>query len=78
MTRDAVHQVAEGARMDSANKPNKKAWFHVLGNLDDAIRIAATKANIADKYYVRYYPTDKDFATRIMEQITGKETKQVL
>ncbi|MBK6611826.1 MAG: signal peptide peptidase SppA [Sphingobacteriales bacterium] len=75
MTRDAVHQVAQG-RVWTGEQAKQKGLVDVLGNLDDAIRIAATKANIADKYYVRYYPTDKDFATRIMEQITGKETKQ--
>ena len=45
----------------------------VLGGLDEAIAIAATKANLTDNYAVAEYPKQKDALTQLLEDLTGEE-----
>jgi len=54
MTRDAVHEVAQG-RIWSGQKALELGLVDRIGTLDDAIRSAAKLAGL-DTYHVREYP----------------------
>lgn len=58
MTRDEVHAVAQG-RVWTGKDAKKIGLVDVLGGMNEAIKIAATKAGL-DKYNIVEYPTEKN------------------
>jgi protease-4 len=72
MTIEELLPLASG-RVWSGVKAQEIGLVDVLGGLEDAIEIAATKAGIADDYRVVYYPQQKTF----FEQIIGELSKDV-
>ena len=44
-----------------------------LGNMEDAIAFAAEKANLSNDYKVTEWPKQKDFFTRLMDQMSGSD-----
>lgn len=58
MTRDEVHEVAQG-RVWTGEQALQVGLVDVLGGLDDAIRIAAGKAGL-EKYSLSEYPVEKN------------------
>jgi protease IV len=71
MTKEAVHQVAQG-RVWTGTKAANIGLVDVLGDLQDAMDIAAAKAGL-EKYRVTEYPKTKDHIQQLMEKITGQE-----
>jgi protease IV len=71
MTKEAVHQVAQG-RVWTGTKAANIGLVDVLGDLQDAMNIAAAKAGL-EKYRVTEYPKTKDHIQQLMEKITGQE-----
>lgn len=69
MNVEDLRKVASG-RVWSGTQAKQKGLVDVLGNFDDAIRIAAEKAGIQDDYKLKFYPKYKTF---IEEWLEGTE-----
>ena len=69
---DEIKLVAEGRVWTGADALSL-GLVDVLGGLDEAIAIAATKANLTDNYAVAEYPKQKDALTQLLEDLTGEE-----
>jgi len=72
MTKDAVHAVAQG-RVWSGDKALNNGLVDVIGDLEDAISIAANSAGI-DSYNVKEYPTVKDPTQQLIDKLSGKDS----
>ena len=48
-----------------------------LGDMEDAIAYAAEKANLGSDYKVTEWPKQKDFATRLMESLSGSDADKL-
>ncbi len=72
MTTDAIKAIAEG-RVWTGEQAQKLGLVDVLGNLDDAVTIAATKAEI-ENYEIVDYPEKKDLLTQLLEEFSGMES----
>ncbi len=71
MPKDAVHEVAQG-RVWSGLDALDNGLVDVIGDLDDAIAIAAEMADIED-YGIRQYPTiEEDFFTELITQVNAQ------
>lgn len=72
MSKDAVHEVAQG-RVWSGLDAVDKGLVDVVGDLDDAIAIAAEMAGIEDSYGIKNYPSiEEDFFTKIITQMNAQ------
>ncbi len=71
MSYEQVEEYARG-RVWTGLQAKERNLVDVIGGLEDAIEIAATKAGVADDYRVRLYPQPKTFLEQLMENI-GKE-----
>lgn len=60
MPHEELRKVASG-RVWTGQQALERNLVDVLGGFDDAVKIAAEKAGIADDYKVRFYPTPKNF-----------------
>jgi protease IV len=60
--------VASGRVWTGAQAKERKL-VDVLGGFDDAVKIAARKANVEDDYRVRYYPEQKPFFDQLLNQL---------
>jgi protease-4 len=70
LTTDEVLNVASGRVWTGAQAQSHKL-VDVLGDLKTAIDIASVKANVADDYKVKYYPTQKPLLEQIIAQLEG-------
>jgi len=71
MSKDAVHEVAQG-RVWSGLAASQNGLVDVLGDLDDAIAIAAEMANLED-YGIKQYPyIEEDFVTKLITQVNSQ------
>lgn len=70
VSQEQILRVASG-RVWTGQQALEHKLVDVLGGIDDAIRIAAEKANIVDDYKVRYYPAPTTFIEQLMK---GLET----
>lgn len=69
MSKEAVQEVASG-RVWSGLQAKDRGLVDVLGDLDDAIQIAAAKAGVEDDYRVLYYPEQKTMLERILAELS--------
>lgn len=65
-TKEEIKKVASG-RVWTGEQALSKGLVDVLGGYDDAVRIAAEKAGIADDYRVKLYPRVKNFYEQFMD-----------
>ncbi len=72
MSKEAVHAVAQG-RVWSGDKALNNGLVDVIGDLEDAIAIAANSAGL-DSYNVREYPIVKDPTQQLVDKLTGQGT----
>jgi protease-4 len=63
-----IQSVASGRVWTGAQAKERKL-VDVLGGFDDAVKIAATKANVGEDYRIRYYPEQKAFFEQLMTQL---------
>jgi protease-4 len=70
VTQDAIKAVG-GGRVWTGTQAKENHLVDVLGNFDDAVKIAATKAGIESDYKVSYYPKKKPFIEEFMEALSG-------
>lgn len=86
-----VSKAAEGRSMDKAElEPlaSGRIWsgdealenglVDMLGDLDDAINIAAEKAGVAEDYRIRVYPIQKPPLEELLQQLSGEYETQAL
>lgn len=71
MERSQMEPLASG-RIWTGEEALKNGLVDMLGDLDDAIDIAAEKAGLADDYAVRVYPIQKAPLEEILESLSGK------
>ena len=74
---DEIKRVAEGRVWTGADALSL-GLVDVLGGLDEAIAIAASKAGLTDNYAVAEYPKQKDELTQILEKLTGESLTTIL
>ena len=74
---DEIKLVAEG-RVWTGSDALSLGLVDVLGGLDEAIAIAATKAELTDNYAVAEYPKQKDALTQLLEGLTGESLTSIL
>ncbi len=60
MSIEALKKVASG-RVWTGIQAKERGLVDVLGNFEDAVQIAASKAKVGDDYKLRYYPVQKTF-----------------
>ena len=68
MSQDKLKEVASG-RVWTGVQAKERGLVDILGSYNDAIEIAAEKADVADDYKVRLYPSQKPFFQELMEGI---------
>ncbi|MBT1706553.1 S49 family peptidase, partial [Chryseosolibacter indicus] len=66
---EAIKNVASG-RVWTGTQAKGNGLVDVLGGFNDAVKIAAEKAGIANDYKVRYYPKKKDFLEDLMTRLS--------
>lgn len=66
MTRDEVHEIAQG-RVWIATDALPIKLIDQLGSMDDAVKKAAELANISDEYYTSIYPAKKSWIDNLLE-----------
>lgn len=71
MTVEALKEVA-GGRVWTGVQAKERGLVDVLGNFEDAVSIAAQKAGIEDDYKLRYFPKQKPFFEKLMEDFGGQ------
>jgi len=76
MTVDAIKEVASG-RVWTGLQAKERGLVDIIGNLEDAIQIAADKAELTD-YRVRYYPKQRSFIDQLMKDLEGESTAKAL
>ena len=76
-TNDEIKLVAEGRVWTGADALSL-GLVDILGGLDEAIAIAATKANLTDNYTIAEYPKQKDALTQLLEELTGESLTTIL
>ncbi len=64
---DSLESLASG-RVWTGNAAVENGLVDVLGDLEDAIEIAATSAGVENDYMVRYYPEKKDFLSDLLNK----------
>jgi len=62
---EEIQKVASG-RVWTGQQALDRKLVDVLGGFDDAVRIAAEKAGVADDYKVRFYPEPKNFFEELL------------
>jgi protease-4 len=76
MTTDAIKAIAEG-RVWTGEDALKIGLVDLLGGLDEAIEIAANKAQISD-YQIQGYPEPEDFITALFNGLNTKVEDKML
>ncbi len=71
-----ILEIASGRVWTGAQAQERKL-VDILGGIDDAIHIAATKAGISDDYRVRYYPQPKPFLEELLGQLDGVTANKI-
>ena len=74
---DEIKLVAEG-RVWTGSDALPLGLVDVLGGLDEAIAIAAAKAELTDNYAVAEYPKQKDVFTKLIEDLTGETLTSII
>lgn len=71
MTRSEIEPLASG-RIWTGEEALNNGLVDILGNLDDAIKIAAEKAGVSDDYKVNVYPIQKAPLEELLESLSGE------
>lgn len=65
MSQDEIKKVASG-HVWTGTQALDRGLVDILGSFDDAVKIAADKAGVGDDYKLRYYPKQKTFIERLI------------
>ena len=69
-SKEDIMKVASG-RVWTGNQALENGLVDVLGSLEDAINIAAAKAEVVDDFRIVYYPQEKPWFERFLGQFTN-------
>jgi protease IV len=73
-----LKSIASG-RVWSGLEAKANGLVDAIGGVDDAVKLAAQKANLKDTdYRVKYYPAQKDFFTRFFDQKSEDAEAKIL
>lgn len=71
MSQDDLKKIA-GGRVWSGEQALENGLVDVLGDFNDAVKLAAQAAGIEDDYAVAYYPEEKPFIEEFIEKMNAK------
>ncbi|MDO9551882.1 signal peptide peptidase SppA [Rhodonellum sp.] len=71
MSKDSVLKIASG-RVWSGLQAKENGLVDILGGLEDAIAIAASKAGISEDFRVVYYPEEKPWFEQFLKELTDE------
>ena len=74
---DQLRKVASG-RVWTGTQAKERGLVDVIGSFDDAIKIAAEKAGVANDYKVKYYPKYKSFLEQWMADMEENSKTKAL
>lgn len=75
---DSVKAIAQG-RVWTGEQAQKKGLVDVIGNLEDAINLAAKKAKLQNgDYFIQDYPKQISAWQRVLNEISGEKTQLAL
>jgi len=77
MTQDEIKSVASG-RVWTGAQAREKGLVDILGSFDDAVDIAADAAGLGDDYKLRYYPQQRTFIERLMNDYEDNVRTSIL
>jgi protease-4 len=77
MSQDDIKKIASG-RVWSGTQAKDNGLVDVLGNLEDAIRIAAQKGKVEKDYKLKFYPQPKSFFERFVGEIEQNTRARIL
>jgi protease-4 len=77
MEQDAIKKVASG-RVWTGTQALDKGLVDLLGTFDTAVEIAADLADVSDDYRLRYYPRQRTFFERLMNDYEDNVRTSVL
>ncbi|NVJ86313.1 MAG: signal peptide peptidase SppA [Algoriphagus sp.] len=77
MSPEAVKEVASG-RVWTGSQAKERGLVDVLGGLDTAIEIAAGKIEAGDDYRVIYYPQEKPWFEKLMDDLSNNVQTKIL
>jgi len=77
MSPEAVKEVASG-RVWTGNQAKERGLVDVLGGLDTTIDLAAKRIEAGDDYRVIYYPQQKPWFEKLMEDISDNVEARIL
>lgn len=72
MKYEDLHEVAQG-RVWTGEDALGIGLIDMQGNLEDAIKVAAEKAGVAEDYRVKYYPERRPFIEQLLVELGGGE-----
>ncbi len=72
MPQDKIKEYG-GGRVWTGTDAKKIGLVDVLGGINDAVKIAATKANLADEYSLEYYPKQKNLMEQLFEGLDDQQ-----
>ncbi|MBL3656393.1 signal peptide peptidase SppA [Fulvivirga sediminis] len=70
MTVDNIKSVASG-RVWTGEQAKNNGLVDILGDFDDAVKIAANAAGVQDDYKVRYYPKQRSIFEEFFKELEG-------
>ena len=74
---EEILKVASG-RVWTGTQARERNLVDVEGGFDDAVKLAATKAGIADDYKTRFYPKQKNFIEEFFAEMEEDETRDAV
>ena len=77
MSQEDLKKIASG-RVWTGSQAKSNGLVDVLGGFDDAVKIAATKAGIANDFTLRYYPHPKTLLGKLFEDLEEDTQARVL
>lgn len=77
MSPEAVKEVASG-RVWTGTQAKERGLVDVLGGLDTAIEIAAAKIDAGEDYRVIYYPQEKPWFEKLMDDLSNNVQTKIL
>ncbi len=74
---EEIKKVASG-RVWTGTQAKERKLVDVLGGFDDAVKIAADKAGIAEDYKIRFYPQQRPFFEQLINQFEENAKADVI
>lgn len=74
---EELKKIASG-RVWTGSQAKANGLVDVLGDFEDAIKIAATKANIQDDYKVKYYPKQRSIFEELLKDLEGEGSSKAI